>query len=345
MAGCSTPPERTWQERAPDWEDTDLAQTTPAYLDVPAPAAIAPQSPMAPRFSPPPVTWVDVNHWAEQNRVGVVHRVAGTALPAFELRTANGVMLFHTGSLSARWDGVEIRLGFAPQWMNGRPFLHALDVVKTVEPLVSSPARLELAGRTVVIDAGHGGVDSGTQSVLGHGDEKDFALDWARRLAPLLAAQGWRVLLTRTNDIDMSLAERVAFAERHNADLFVSLHFNSVAPSREQSGLETYCLTPAGMPSTVTRGYVDDVGAVFPNNAFDEENLQYAVRLHRALLAVNGNRDRGVRRARFLGVLRWQNRPAVLIEGGYLSNPAEARLIADPLFRQRLAEAVAAGLQ
>jgi N-acetylmuramoyl-L-alanine amidase len=135
----------------------------------------------------------------------------------------------------------------------------------------------------------------------------------------------------------------VAFAEEHRADLFVSLHFNSAAPNQEQAGLETYCLTPAGMPSTLTRGYDDDLSLVFTNNAFDAENLQYAVRFHRALLTVIRN-DRGVRHARFLGVLRGQNRPAVLIEGGYLSNPGEARRIADAAYRQKLAEAVAAAL-
>src|SRR5690349_17523989 len=95
------------------------------------------------------------------------------------------------------------------------------------------------------------------------------------------------------------------------------------------------------MPSSLRRGFEDDSTHTFPNNAYDAQNLQYAVRLHRALLKVNGSVDRGVRRARFLSVLRGQNRPAVLLEGGYLSNPKEARLIADPAHRQKLAEAVA----
>jgi N-acetylmuramoyl-L-alanine amidase len=108
--------------------------------------------------------------------------------------------------------------------------------------------------------------------------------------------------------------------------------------------LETYCLTPTGMASSVTRGYGDDSALVFPNNAFDAENLVLASWVHRALLQVNGRQDRGVRRARYLGVLRGQNRPAILVEGGYLSNPLEARRIADPAYRQRLAEAVAKAL-
>ena len=99
------------------------------------------------------------------------------------------------------------------------------------------------------------------------------------------------------------------------------------------------------MPSTVTRGFNDEPAAAFPNNGFDEQNWQLALRVHRALLQVNGHHDRGVRRARFLGVLRGQQRPAVLVEAGYLSNPREARLISDPSYRQSLAEALARALE
>jgi N-acetylmuramoyl-L-alanine amidase len=166
------------------------------------------------------------------------------------------------------------------------------------------------------------------------------------RLVPLLEQSRWRVLLTRTNDVTMSLADRVAFAEENEADLFISLHFNATGDgSQTASGLETYCMTPSGMSSSLTRGYSDDARAVFPNNSFDDENLRYAVRLHRALLQVNGRKDRGVRHARFLDVLQGQNRPAVLIEAGFMSNPDEARRAADPAYRQKLAEAVAKALE
>ena len=84
------------------------------------------------------------------------------------------------------------------------------------------------------------------------GSEKEFTLDWAQRLAPLLEQRGWLVLLTHTNDVDMTLPERVAFADQHNADLFLSLHFNSSRRMKNRLGLETYCLTPEGMPSTLT---------------------------------------------------------------------------------------------
>jgi N-acetylmuramoyl-L-alanine amidase len=169
-------------------------------------------------------------------------------------------------------------------------------------------------------------------------------LDWALRLRALLATNGWQVWLTRTNDIDLPISNRVAFAEQKKANVFLSLHFNSSPDDQSQEGLETYCLTPAGMPSNLTRGYGDDLSTAFPNNAFDEQNLVLAARVHKALLQSGPTRDRGVRRARFLGVLRGQQRPAILVEGGYLSNPREARLIASSVHRQKLAEGIAQAL-
>lgn len=252
-------------------------------------------------------------------------------------------MVLRIGSQLAWWDDVEYRLGFAPQLMNGRPYIQHLDVQKNFLPLVD----ISIHHRTnhfIVIDPGHGGTDTGTRSVFNGHFEKEYTLDWAMRLQELLVTNGWSVWLTRTGDYNLPLPSRVAFAEQHNADLFLSLHFNSSFPDREQSGLETYCLTPTGMPSNLTRGFKDNAALTFPNNRFDTENLQYAVQLHRAILNVNGHADRGVRRARFLGVLQGQNRPAVLMEGGYLSNPREAQQIADPAYRQRLAEAVARAL-
>jgi N-acetylmuramoyl-L-alanine amidase len=175
--------------------------------------------------------------------------------------------------------------------------------------------------------------------------EKEFTLDLARRLQALLAADGWTVLLTRTSDVYVSLPNRVAFAEQHKAGLFISLHFNSSFPDRQEAGLETYCLTPHGMRSTLTRGFADNPSLTFPNNNFDAENLEFAASVHREVLKINGHLDRGLRRARFLGVLQGQNRPAFLVEGGYISNPTEARKIADPAYRQKLAEAIAHALE
>lgn len=287
---------------------------------------------------------VSLNRWAAQNGLQELRTIPLAPTPAYAVITPQGSFAVQVGRLAAFWDGLEVRLGFAPQLFGNQIFLHPLDIKKVLEPLARGLSVSTPANRLVVIDPGHGGGNTGTRSVVDGRWEKEFTLDWAKRLAPLLEQNGWRVLLTRTNDIEMPLPDRVAFAEACRADLFLSLHFNSSGGGQEQSGLETYCLTPAGMPSSLTRGYEDDPRQAFPNNAFDAENLRYAVRLHRALLPIAGKNDRGVRHARFLGVLRGQNRPAVLIEAGYLSNPPEARRIADATYRQQLAEAMARAL-
>jgi N-acetylmuramoyl-L-alanine amidase len=82
----------------------------------------------------------------------------------------------------------------------------------------------------------------------------------------------------------------------------------------------------------------------FPTTPSTNRTFTFALALHRNLLQSTAAVDRGVRRARFMGVLRGQNRPAVLIEGGYLTNPAEAQSIAEPGYRSRLAGAVADAL-
>lgn len=254
-------------------------------------------------------------------------------------------MMLEIGSREAVWNGMVMHLGFAPEIIDDQVFVYGLDLQKNLEPLLLGEPFAFGLNRVLVLDPGHGGANVGTHSLVDGRFEKEFTLDWARRLKPLLETNGWTVFLTRTNDSDVSLSNRVAIAEAHHASLFISLHFNSAAPDKIQNGLETYCLTPTGMPSTLTRGYTDFWTERFPNNSFDEENLQLAVRLHAALLRSSGEEDRGIRRARFMGVLLGQKRPAILIEGGYLSNPREANKIESAEFRQKLAEAVAGALK
>jgi N-acetylmuramoyl-L-alanine amidase len=342
LVGCATPHRKAEVARAPDWESPDLPKTVES-----APPPQPPAAPPSPHrvFEPGPAeTWVSLERWTQVNGFADLRRVSVFPLKCL-LTTDKGLLTVEAGSRSARWNGVEFQLGFAPWAVGGDLFVHALDVRKNFLPLLGTMRDDCGTNRVIVIDPGHGGMNVGAKNVFNGAYEKDFTLDWAKRLKPLLEAQGWTVFLTRTNDMEVPLADRMAFADQHGANLFVSLHFNSASPREEEAGLETYCLTPTGMPSNLTRGFDDATAQVFPNNAFDTQNFQYAFRLHRALLEVSGNRDRGVRRARFIGVLRGQNRPAVLLEGGYLSNPAEARQIADPQYRQKLAEAVAAALK
>lgn len=354
LASCATRPRPNLSQVA-DWEDLDLSSAGGTIRSNPPPD-FAPLITPLPSNAPPVVrvapktvpfeTWMPLVRWSRVNGLVPPTRLSVSPAATYALKSTNGVFVLSAGSQFARWDGLDLRLGFAPQLIDGQIYAHGLDLKKTIEPLLNGEPRLTLPSDPVlVIDPGHGGENAGTRSVLGGHYEKEFTLDWALRLQNIAQSRGWQVYLTRSNDTDLALSNRVAFAAAHKAALFLSLHFNSAGQDTAEAGVETYCLTPAGMPSSLTRGFADELTQTFPNNAFDAQNLLLALSVHRALLQVNGHLDRGIRRARFLGVLRNQERPAILIEGGYLSNPAEARLISDPGYRQKLAQAVARGIE
>jgi N-acetylmuramoyl-L-alanine amidase len=289
--------------------------------------------------------WVPFETWARLNGLGAPVQTASGPETTFTVGTPQGMLRIKPGSQAARTFANDTLLGYAPRMVGGVPYVHSLDLQKTLQPLLSGSLQLGSTNRVIVIDPGHGGRDSGTRNLFGGENEKHFTLDWARRVERLLAPDGWKVILTRTNDTDLPLADRVAIADRAGADLFLSLHFNAGAQNTEMSGIETYCLTPTGLPSSLRRDFEDDPRETLPNNAHDQANLLVATRLHRSLLGVTGAPDRGVRRARFMTVLRGQNRPAVLIEGGYLSNAHESRRVGTPTYRQSLAEAVVRALR
>jgi N-acetylmuramoyl-L-alanine amidase len=295
---------------------------------------------------PPPVyTWTSLKRWTAEQKMNPPRLITKSPLVAYAVNSDKGVMVLAIGSREATWNGVTMHLGYAPEIIDGEVFVHGLDLQKSLAPLLCDSPLSFGSNRVVVIDPGHGGINAGTISVGDRRPEKEFTLDWARRLQPLLEKEGWQVYLTRTDDVDVALSNRVTVADNRHADLFISLHFNSSAPDQKPAGLATFCMTPVGMPSTVTRDYADAMFQSYPNNYYDVQNMQLAEHLQRFLLHATGLEDRGINWARFMGVLRGQHRPSVLIEAGFLSNPHEAKRIEDPDFRQKLAEAVAAALK
>ena len=331
----------------------------PLTVVAPAPLVLPPNVPEATMRSPAsaPVmgqswpsnwvnAWIALESWSAFNGLTRPRQLSTGLEAAFALETGRGPLLMKMGSHAVRVGGIEYWLGFAPKLIRGLPYVHALDARKTLQPLLAAPPLpFTESRRVVVIDPGHGGKDSGAKSLANGEYEKNYALDCSRRLQRLLEAAGWQVIMTRTNDTYLTLPERVAIADRAKADLFLSLHFNSGTGNGAQAGVETFCLTPRGMPSTLLRETSDDPREQHPNNAFDDLNFYLATRVHRSVLAATGAGDRGVRRARFMGVLRGQNRPAVLIEAGYLTNQAEARKVATPAYRQSIAEGIAKALE
>lgn len=171
--------------------------------------------------------------------------------------------------------------------------------------------------KTVIIDAGHGGKDCGATSRTTGQREKDLTLDTAKRIRAELGGS-FRTILMRDDDTFVDLDDRVARANCHGDAILVSMHYNSGASGLR--GPETYYWR------------VDSHGL--------------AVRLQRAMSeaspAESGNRGLVRRRLR---LTRNPEIPCVLMEGGYLSNPAEARLISTPAYRQRLAAAIAGAIR
>jgi N-acetylmuramoyl-L-alanine amidase len=254
-----------------------------------------------------------------------------------------GTTLRMVGGVNSRelyLNGLKFILSFPIVKVGDQILLSRMDLSKLVEPVLR-PARIQ--GRpvgTVVLDAGHGGVDQGATSILGN--EKEFTLDVVERTRDLLLKAGFNVRLTRSADVFVSLEDRSAFANRQLNAVFVSVHFNAGA-REDAGGIETYSLAPRGVPSTNSLNLTLADFEPCLGNIRDTENIALATAMHAALITRVGANDRGIKRARF-AVLRNTTIPAVLIEGGFLTNPQDRVRIATPVYRQLLAQAIFQGI-
>lgn len=168
--------------------------------------------------------------------------------------------------------------------------------------------------KTIVIDAGHGGTDVGATREGIY--EKDLTLDMSKRLEAILKKKGYNVLMVRTNDVYVSLQDRVEFSEKNKADLFVSIHVNSsVTP--EGNGLETHYYTP--------------------------QSYEFAQVVHREFASAINSKDRGLFKSKFY-VINHTTCPSILVETGFISNPEERKALMTAERKQKTAEAVAKGI-
>jgi N-acetylmuramoyl-L-alanine amidase len=170
--------------------------------------------------------------------------------------------------------------------------------------------------RTVILDAGHGGKDSGATSRWTGQMEKDAAMDTVRRIRQELGSQ-FQVVLMRDGDYFIELDERVRRANAYPDAVLISMHYNHGGPATR--GTETFY--------------------------WRVDSFSLAKRIQREMAGVSqGNNNRGLVRRR-IRLTRNPEIPCVLLEGGYMSHPGESRLIADAGFRQRLAKAIAKGIR
>jgi N-acetylmuramoyl-L-alanine amidase len=257
--------------------------------------------------------------------------------------TADHPLEFVSGSREAIIHGARSWLCFPVIEQNGKFLVSRTDVAKTIEPLVR-PHRVADVGKvqTVVLDPGHGGHDKG--QVSRYGPEKVFALDVARKLRPILQAKGLRVIMTREGDYFVPLEVRAQIANRARDAIFVSIHFNASGDDPNATGFEIFSFTPRGAPSTSDGNVAARSFNMQPGSSVDAQSMALSTCVYHSLLGHLSEYDRGIKRARF-AVLRLTKVPAVLIEGGFLTERGESKLISNKNWRAKLAGAIGIGIE
>ena len=189
---------------------------------------------------------------------------------------------------------------------------------KKTEPVISPSENKDKAKSAiknkVVLDPGHGGTDYG--AIREGINEKDITLDVSQRVASILKSKGYKVAMTRNEDVYVSLEDRVNFSEKENPEIFVSIHVNS-AVATEPFGIETH--------------YYHEYS----------KELSEVIQAH--LMKEIESKDRGIIKSKFY-VINHTTVPAVLVEMGFLSNPDERAKIITDIRKQKTAKAIADGI-
>jgi N-acetylmuramoyl-L-alanine amidase len=215
---------------------------------------------------------------------------------------------------------------------------------------------LGLKLQRVVIDAGHGGHDTGSVGPGGY-TERELVLDVAKRLKTLIESEmGAEVVMTREDDTFVPLEARTAIANRQEADLFISIHANS-SRARTVRGVETFflnfttsreALDTASRENATSDRSIHDLQDLVKRIMLQDkvdESRELARHIQSAMVArKNSGTDRGVKQAPFL-VLIGANMPSVLTEIGFITNPQEEKLVRTPQYRQQIAESLFGGVR
>jgi len=192
------------------------------------------------------------------------------------------------------------------------------------EPVILPPLK-PLAKPLIIVDPGHGGKDPGTHSLKNPKyQEKVIALDTAKLVKKSLEQMGYAVMLTRTNDVFIELGDRAKFANKRNPKLFVSIHYNS-AQNKDADGIEVFY-------------YKSD-----EDKKRSEESKTLGKRVLNRCIECTAAKSRGVKHGNF-AVIRETDMPAILIEGGFLTNAAERKKIKTQAYLKKLASGIAQGI-
>src|SRR3954453_22001607 len=254
------------------------------------------------------------------------------------------------GQLQVTLEGRECIINGVRNWLSfpviakdGHFLMSRVDLAKTVEPQMR-PHMIQGLGKvtTVVLDPGHGGHDKGACS--NYGCEKDYVLDIGKQLKPLLEAKGFKVVMTRDSDVFIPLEQRARIANATRDSIFVSLHLNATDWNPAAAGFEIYSLTPRGAPSTQDEGLALRFFQMQIGSPANAPSLALSMAIYHSVLGHIPEPDRGIKRARF-AVLRLTRIPAVLMEGGFLTERSEGRLIANDQWRTKYAQSLATGIE
>ncbi|MDB6093050.1 MAG: N-acetylmuramoyl-L-alanine amidase [Verrucomicrobia bacterium] len=280
--------------------------------------------------------------WVEKNRQLV-------------LTDASSRLEFEGNSREISVDGLRLFLGKPVVVKNGLCYITQIDferiLVGRIRPgLLPSPLPRP---KVIALDPGHGGGDSGFEDKRLGLKEKILTLDVAQRMQKLLVARGYKVVLTRTDDRQLGpdkttdFRTRAEIANRANADLFVSVHFNSLFPDTKTSGTETYAFTPQFMRSDRAQSVTqpdDTEKDPAPVNRYDPWSALLSQSIQQEVINALKTGDRG-QKTMHSGVMRWLDCPGVLVESLFLSNDFEANMASTPAGRQRIAAAIVAGIE
>lgn len=259
-------------------------------------------------------------------------------------------LVFDVNSAQAEIGGVNVRLSYPVADDHGELLVSQTDINTALRPLIDPEKSYGKRIATICLDPGHGGKDTGNRVVgfLTH-NEKTYTLALGLELKRQLTLAGYHVVMTRRQDVFVELPDRPAIANRDGADLFISLHFNASPVDKNAiSGPETYCITPVGAASSNAHGETGEFGSSVgagPTvaNRCEDKSLMLAYQMEKSLVQNLHANDRGVRRARF-AVLRDARMPAILIEGGYMTNPEEGEKIYSASYRRQMAAAIVKGI-
>ena len=234
--------------------------------------------------------------------------------------------------------------------------IESVNLVETPPEIIEDPSlvqQLGLSVRKIVIDPGHGSKDPG--AVSSFGKEKSVVLSLSKILRDLLINKGYDVRMTRETDRFIPLQNRPKFANDQTADLFLSIHANA-NKNPKASGIETYYLALASDTSASETASRENIGASYSIQELDllvskilhesksEESRRLAERVQSELIYATGSINRGVKHAPFV-VLIGAKVPAILIEIGFLSNEIEAKKLITIEYQQKLATAIASGVE